>query len=342
MTKRRWRERERERKKKSEEKGKGNGRTKRKKEHTKTEKREGGRGQGRVQVDRDRDRDKNKAGKSKQLRTSGEELASLESPCSSAGGLAQPRHPPPQVCWSQKSSQPGSWQRRRKTITRVTEAPKCGSGEVHRRDSPLGHKAQGLESNVAGTSAVFSFALVGTEPLLVNAELKTETETRPSNHHHHRDDQFTARAASAHPAFINFPPARHTRPSEKCLHPSGNADRARPQRRQTPGQAKYEKNKMPCLVVSLQSITVPKISIGLNAIPIPGHHGPGPPTTPVTWSSRDFLCCKSLMRSFNFNTCDDHLPFFFQIYHLFKEIVHKQQAHLYDNPKILFQYIQMY
>ena len=64
--------------------------------------------------------------------------------------------------------------RQRWTITtRVAETSEHGAGEIHRRDSPFGHRTQGLERNVVRTSPVFSFVPFGTEPLLVNTESKT-------------------------------------------------------------------------------------------------------------------------------------------------------------------------
>ena len=62
------------------------------------------------------------------------------------------------------------------------------AGEIHRRDSPLGHRAQGLERNVVRTGPVISFVPFGTEPLLVNTESKTETDAgaTDTNAHEYR------------------------------------------------------------------------------------------------------------------------------------------------------------
>ena len=63
---------------------------------------------------------------------------------SSSGGL--PCHAA--VGWTQASSQQGSWQRRRPTTARTAQTPEHCADEVHRRNNPLGHGAEGLERNV--------------------------------------------------------------------------------------------------------------------------------------------------------------------------------------------------
>ena len=80
-------------------------------------------------------------------------------------------------------------------------------GEVYRRDSPLGHRAQGLERDVMRTSPVFFFFVpFGTEPLLVNTESKTDrdrdlkenVQRNQRLNRRARDEQQGTNAESAH------------------------------------------------------------------------------------------------------------------------------------------------
>ena len=73
-----------------------------------------------------------------------------------------------------------SQQRRRTTTARVTKTSEHGAGEVHHRDSPLGHRAQILERNVVRTGPVsFLFAVwdrtTDTDTVTVTG---TDTDTR--------------------------------------------------------------------------------------------------------------------------------------------------------------------
>ena len=81
------------------------------------------------------------------------------------------RHAPSQACGAQASHQQSSRQRRRTTTTRVAKTSDHSAGEVHRRDSPNGHRAPGLDRKVVRTSPALSFAPFGTEALLVNARV---------------------------------------------------------------------------------------------------------------------------------------------------------------------------
>ena len=56
------------------------------------------------------------------------------------------------------------------STARVAKTSEQSAGEVHRRDTPLGHRAQDLERNVVRTRPVSSFALFRAEQLRVNTE----------------------------------------------------------------------------------------------------------------------------------------------------------------------------
>ena len=93
-----------------------------------------------------------------------------------SGRLGPGLDAPPQARWLQASREQGGWQRRRTTTKGVAEPPERTAGQRHRRDSLLGHRAQGLERNAVRTSLVFSVAPFGPEPLFLNIESKTETD----------------------------------------------------------------------------------------------------------------------------------------------------------------------
>ena len=101
-----------------------------------------------------------------------EERGSLVSFCNSAGGSAQDSTRS-SACWLVSSELSA----RRLAETEGDHCRSGGTGQVHRHDSHLGHRAQSLETNVVPTSPVFSVALFGTEPHLVNTESKRERES---------------------------------------------------------------------------------------------------------------------------------------------------------------------
>ena len=104
-------------------------------------------------------------------------------------------HAPSQACGVQTSNQQSSRQRRRTTTARVAKTSERSAGEVHRHDSPLGHRAQGLERNVVRTGPVSFTRTVGDRTTPCEHRVKdTHRHT-----HRHTDTQtvVTAQASTA-------------------------------------------------------------------------------------------------------------------------------------------------